>query len=246
MSMRSPREVSDTPRRHRVYAADEVFRGLATDILQGVVPAGATLPPERELSHRFGVSKLLVRQAVHRLAEMGLVAARQGGATRALDPRDSGDLRVIELLYTLAPQSSGSRALLRDVLEKQYTQGLSLVEVFGRRAPAAERAALVEVVEASAGALSGEQAFAAFERAFWSAVASGGGNRVLRAEVRWWYGALAQRPSPSRPVPSAHRFAFYRELARRLRDGRGAVDYYLASLQPGMEALFRRPARGTR
>jgi GntR family transcriptional repressor for pyruvate dehydrogenase complex len=232
--------------RQRVYAADEVFRGLATEILQGVLPAGATLPPERELSHRFGVSKLLVRQAVHRLAEMGLVAARQGGATRALDARDAGDLRVIELLYTLAPRSSGSRDLLRDVLEKQYTQGLSLVEVFGRRAPAHERSALVGLVEECAAARAGEDAFADFERRFWSAVAAGGGNRVLRAEVRWWYGVLAQRPSQSTPSPIAQRFAFYRELACRLRDGKDAVGYYLASLQPGVEALFRRAARGTR
>jgi GntR family transcriptional repressor for pyruvate dehydrogenase complex len=234
----------ETRSRRPAYAADEVFGALAAELLQGRPPPGAALPPEGALSGRFRVSKLLVRQALHRLAELGLVEIRQGGATRALDARDADDLRVIELLYKLAPRSAQARALSRDVLEKQFTQGLSLVEVFGRRAPRRERSALVEWVDRDVAACRSPGALADFEQRFWSAVADGGGNRVLRAEVRWWYRRLAEKPATGAARPLAARLAFYRELARRLRDDADAITFYLASFRPTLDALFKRSSRG--
>lgn len=220
------------------HLADTVFTELATEIVRGSVVPGAPLPAERMLSERFGVSKLLVRQAVHRLAEAGLVEVRQGGATRVLDPKESGSLQVIELFYKLAPEGGAARELAHEVLEKQFTQGMSLVDVFARRASSAAGAALVALVEGAPLARRDEKALAELEAKFWTATAEGGGNRILVAEVRWWYLELASRPAFPNPAPVAQRYAFYLELARRLRDDDAPLAYYVAALTPGMKALF--------
>src|SRR5579862_7219403 len=90
----------------RGHAADEIFDQLAQAVLSGELAVGAPLPPERVLAERFGVSRIIARQAVHRLAEVGLVRVRQGGSTVVLDPEQSSDLRVIELLYRLGPSTA--------------------------------------------------------------------------------------------------------------------------------------------
>src|SRR5262245_19105446 len=87
----------------RRHAADHCFDRLARDILGGELAPGGHLPPERVLAERYGVSKLIVRQAVHRLAELNLVRVRQGGPTVVLDPDDAADMRVVALRYRLAP-----------------------------------------------------------------------------------------------------------------------------------------------
>ncbi len=221
-----------------MHLADTVYRELATEIVRGSVLPGSALPAERVLSERFGVSKLLVRTAIHRLEEAGLVEVRQGGATRVLDPRESASLRVIELFYQLAPTGGAARDLANEVLEKQFTQGMSLVEVYARRASSADGKALVALVEDATAARKDEHALHELETRFWTAVAHGGGNRILSAEVRWWYLELEARPALPKEPPVLQRYAFYRELARRLHEGDGALAFYVGALTPGMKALF--------
>src|SRR5438105_15437772 len=103
-------KVEEPPERPR-HAADAVFDQLAVAILDGCLPPGTSLPPERGLSERFGVSRLIVRQAVHRLAEIGLVRVRQGGPTQVVHPNEARDIRVVELIYRLG------RGAPRDVRE---------------------------------------------------------------------------------------------------------------------------------
>jgi len=228
----------------RGHLADGVFETLAGEILRGQLAAESALPAERILSERFGVSKLLVRQAVHRLAEAGLVDVRQGGATRVRDPNEAVDLRIIELYYRLAPERAHDVA--RDVLEKQFTQGLSLVEIFARRASARARATLVKLVDEGSAHRKDDAKMRALEEQCWRRIADECGNRILRAEVRWWYTALAARPDLPTPPSPEQRWTFYAELARRLRDDDGAIAYYLAALGPGMTALFSSKRKAAR
>jgi DNA-binding FadR family transcriptional regulator len=226
----------------RPRLADAIFDVLAKEILSGTLAPGAEMPSEGELAERFGASKLLVREAIHRLAESGLVAARQGAKTRVLDPEESTDLRLLDLHYRLAPDGSFARGLKADVLEKQYTQGLSLLEVLVRRGPAGVADELARIFHDPAVAAD-EASFAAAEERFWTRVAEAGGNRILLFEVRFWYRSLAKRPTPDAAAPLAVRRAFYVELARRLVKGDGAVEYYRDTLGP---AFDRAGARTTR
>jgi DNA-binding GntR family transcriptional regulator len=53
----------------------QLARAVRSAIAQGVLPAGDKLPPERELSRRFSVSRATVRRALVELEEQGCVRA---------------------------------------------------------------------------------------------------------------------------------------------------------------------------
>lgn len=223
----------------RGHAAEEIFEELAASILRGELTPGAAMPPERVLGEQFGVSRMVLRQAMHRLAEVGLVRVRQGGATLVLDPADVGDIRLIGLYYALDPGGDMANAIRRDALEKQFMQGLSLVDVCARRATAAEKAKLLALAMSFDAAKASEAEFAKLEQAFWRAAAKAGKNRIFEMEVVWWYDVLADaRPVAQAAGPIAPRLEFYRELGRRLVSGDAPTQYYLAVTQLQLAAMF--------
>jgi adenylyltransferase/sulfurtransferase len=57
---------------------DQVAGRLAALILEGSLPSGHQLPPERELMARLGVSRPTLREALQALAELELLEARPG------------------------------------------------------------------------------------------------------------------------------------------------------------------------
>ncbi|MBV9086056.1 MAG: FadR family transcriptional regulator, partial [Acidobacteriaceae bacterium] len=65
-------------RRNKVY--EEVAKQIERLILSKMSP-GEKLPPERELSEMFGVSRSSIRDAIRSLELMGLVEPRQGVGT---------------------------------------------------------------------------------------------------------------------------------------------------------------------
>ena len=224
----------------RGHAADAIFEQLAAAILTGELAAGAPLPPERILGEQFDVSRMVLRQAVHRLADVGLVRVRQGGATLVLDPGEAGDIRLIGLYYALDPGGERARVIRRDAIEKQSLQGLSLIDVCARRGTHEEKESIRALTSAFDEAAATEADFVAFEETFWRAVSRAGKNRIFEMEVVWWYDTLADaRPSAESVPPISARITFYRELARCLVEGKGATQYYLAVTTPRLDALFQ-------
>ena len=86
----------------RQRVADHVFDSLARAILNGELKPDEPLATQRDLAKQFNVSALVVRQAIHRLEDLGLVRVRQGSATIVLDPNESTDIRLIQLQMELA------------------------------------------------------------------------------------------------------------------------------------------------
>jgi DNA-binding FadR family transcriptional regulator len=223
----------------RVRAADDVFEQLAGAIVRGEIEPGEAIPPERVLAEQFGVSRLIVRQALHRLEEMQLVRVRQGGASIALDPARASDIRLIGLLYRMELAPAQSAAVERDMVEKQYLQGLSLIDVASRRASDDERAGILEMANGFDEASATEADLARFEQRFWRAVAAAGKNGIYVREVDWWYEHVPEPPrTPAADAPIATRIGFYRELARRLAEREQPTAYYLAATAPALDALF--------
>ncbi len=63
----------------RRLLVDEVRDTLARElILSGAVPAGELLPSESELTARYGVSRVTLRQSMRSLQDAGLISSRQG------------------------------------------------------------------------------------------------------------------------------------------------------------------------
>ena len=65
----------------RVGFADQVYAQLRRLIQRGEYPVNSRLPPEQELGGRFGVSRPVIRQALRRLAEEGVVETRKCSGT---------------------------------------------------------------------------------------------------------------------------------------------------------------------
>jgi DNA-binding FadR family transcriptional regulator len=226
----------------KLRLAEWVFDQLAAEILERRVSPGDPLPSEELLAARFGVSRMIMRQAIHRLEDVGLIIVRQGLPTRVLDLTETHDLRILELIYRLAPSAGPALVDPADVIEKQFLQGFALIDIAERRAPDDALAPISELVASFAAAPQSEAAFVAFEERFWQAVARAGKNRILQMETNWWYRVLSDRPRPEAHVPSllAARVAFYVELARRLRAREGAARYYHEAVTPILTALMEK------
>ncbi len=224
----------------RGHAADHVFAQLAATILRGDPAAGAALPPERVLAERFHASRIIVRQAVHRLAEVGLVRVRQGGATIVLGLADATDLRVLELYYRYGPTEPGD---LRDLTERQALQGLGIVSVASRRADVQALEAAAAIVEEWARSDDLERDFLEFEERYWTALARAGGNRIYVLETAWWFRLLRERPDVQhlRLATAALRVRFFRELVRRLIAKEEPTRFYLDMTAPFLAALVQHP-----
>ncbi len=66
---------------HRMSTSDEVFRVLHDRIVSGVLKPGDRLPPQDLLAQQLSVSRNTVREAIHKLTVMGLLAAKPGVGT---------------------------------------------------------------------------------------------------------------------------------------------------------------------
>src|SRR5687767_4245837 len=110
----------------RQHASDQVFREIASAILRRELEPGAPLPPERELSERFGVSRIVVREAIHRLKEYELVRVRQGSPTIVLDPDEATEIRLLSLEIELMPD-------VQSLIERQVYGGAALLELAEQR-----------------------------------------------------------------------------------------------------------------
>lgn len=219
----------------RTSVADEARDELARSILSGEYPAGSKLPSERELAETLGASRVLIRQAIHELGKMGLLRVRQGAATRVEPLSEMRDVRVLELLYRLG----GDRGEMDPyVVERQYMNGASLLELAELRGTDAQLDEVLRVVNEEA-PREGEP-FLPFERTFWHAVAAATNNPIFRMELTWWYRVMADampRPSSVAQTPLALRIAFHRELATRLIARNEACAYYLSVVRPILESL---------
>jgi len=66
---------------HRMSTSDEVFRVLHDRIVSGDLKPGDRLPPQNLLAEQLSVSRNTVREAIHKLTVMGLLAAKPGVGT---------------------------------------------------------------------------------------------------------------------------------------------------------------------
>jgi len=224
--------MSRPPSSRRALAADPVFEALAGAILRGKYAPGSALPPERELGALFDVSRLIARQALHRLREMGLVSGGQGGQNTVLDPETANDPRIIALQMDLAPEKTDER----DVTERQMLGGAVLLELAQLRMTAEEIAELDAEVSEREKDPTGD--LDAFETTFWTFIARCTRNKVLLREARWWFSMLSDQPERRRRFYDRPelRLAVYRAIVDNLKSGeRNAAQRFLESVRPIFE-----------
>src|SRR5262245_32546446 len=101
----------------------QVATRLEEAILSGELASGDYLPSEREISAQMGVSRSVVREALGRLASLGLVRSVQGSGTRVEEPSSRqvtvgyqrllrrSDLRIQDLAAVRLPLETTIAAL---------------------------------------------------------------------------------------------------------------------------------------
>jgi GntR family transcriptional repressor for pyruvate dehydrogenase complex len=73
--------VTDPIAKRRTTLADSIYHSLFSRISNGDYPANQKLPPEVVLAEEFGVSRPVLRAALERLRDEGLVYSRQGAGS---------------------------------------------------------------------------------------------------------------------------------------------------------------------
>ena len=159
----------------RIHA---VLTTLGREIAQGVIPAGAVLPPEHDLEIRLGVSRGVVREAIKTLSGKGLVSVRPRHGTRVLPWRD-WSLLDRDVLNWLVGQDKPDRELLLAIQEVRSIIEPAAASLAAIRATKENRLRINAALEAMETSHSQATATAA-DKAFHLAILDATHNPVLQ------------------------------------------------------------------
>lgn len=151
-----------------------LYRQIVDRILQsidaGEFPVGSRLPPERELSDMFGVSRPTIREAVIALEAMGRVAVKTSSGVYVLEWKEikgvEGNVSPFELLETRVLVEGEAAALAASMITEEQLEAL--------RAALEEMAEENEVVDTDSDAA---------DRKFHAIIAAATCNRVLSSMI---------------------------------------------------------------
>ncbi len=119
-------QTKSTDRKSRVKRGEttalyeQIRRSILADIWRGLYRPGDLLPSESEMGSHFGVNRLTVRQAVHRLANEGFVRPLHGRGYQVTSATLSADFLTTPSLSHYLQElglETETRVLSRDVVE---------------------------------------------------------------------------------------------------------------------------------
>ncbi|MEP2715713.1 GntR family transcriptional regulator [Pseudophaeobacter sp.] len=119
---------------------DEFTERLRQEILEGGLPRGDRLPPEREMAQRFGISRARLRQALDRLEAEGTVFRRRGQGTFVQPPPATDAARL---------KSLSARVSLQEVMEVRFEIEPALAGLAAQRADTRAGEVLAQAAQAT-------------------------------------------------------------------------------------------------
>lgn len=217
---------------------DDVFEQLLDRVVDGSVAPGETLLSERRMAEALGVSRPAVREALGRIAAMGLVDVRQGGATVVNDLRRRGGLDLLPRM--LVRGGAIDPAVAHSILEARLWNGPKVAELAAQRAPENTADALAAVVDT----LAADDDPVARQRIaldFWDLVVDGADSitfRLMFNTLRTAYEPMldALAVVMAAEVNENDRFRAVADAIRR-RDPDGALAAAHALLEPATTLL---------
>lgn len=163
----------------RLSRVEQLTDRLLDDVVSGRYPPGTALPPERELAKRLGANRTSLRQALARLAQMGVVVARQGSGTVVLNVEDTTDPDLIARLL-----SRQDASLLVELLEVRQAVGALVGRLAASRATTADLDALKADLHRARTSTSPAD-LQRHELAYFATLVTATQNRALRTMLRW-------------------------------------------------------------
>lgn len=159
--------------------ADEVFRQIASQILDGTYATGTNLPAERTLAETYGVNRHVIREATKRAEQIGLVKATQGGGNRVQDFKRTAGLDALALLAEYAAEDLVGARLWRDGFEMRAAIGSDLARLCALRADDRTKADLLSIAHRLKEAPH-DSAIVALDLSFWERMLDGADNIAYR------------------------------------------------------------------
>jgi GntR family transcriptional repressor for pyruvate dehydrogenase complex len=159
--------------------ADQAAKQLIEEVLKGHYAPGTALPPERALARIFRVNRHVVREALQRLEQLGLLSISREGGAKVLDFRRSAGL---DLLAVMAEHAQGGREFAeywRSVLEMRAATGADVVRLCTLNAGSEVRRDLVAIATEMDEASDSQRLFA-LEVRFWERILDGADNIAYR------------------------------------------------------------------
>jgi DNA-binding FadR family transcriptional regulator len=148
---------------HPTPSLINAFDVLLGDIVSGRYPPGARLPAERDLARALGASRPTLREALRRLGEWGLIAARRGSGIVVRDLADwSIDVLPAYLRLGAPLDPPGSLpTLVRDILA---VRRMVMIDLLRLVAPRTTPGSLAGARAAAGRAWAARADIAAFQR----------------------------------------------------------------------------------
>jgi DNA-binding FadR family transcriptional regulator len=167
----------------RVSVSAAVFDQLVSQIVDGRLAVGASLPAERSLTDRFGVNRQALREALQRLDQLGLVEIRHGESTRVCDYRHRAGLDLLPRLFTTADGAIDA-TVVRSVMEMRSAVGADAAALCATRLDEAGTADLSGLVDSLASVGSGDVArLADIDTRYWDGIVDGSDNICYRLSL---------------------------------------------------------------
>lgn len=182
MSGLEPRRLADPPN----LRTDDLFKVLQARILSDEWPAGARLPPERELAGDYDTNRNTLREALRRLEQAGLVTVRQGQGVTVADFRKTGSLELASPLITHGRDLREKARLILDLLEPRKRVLEYAVERFIERFEPADLVILEEATRAIRAAEASRSPLGqiAAETDFYEGIVAASRDQVVRWMAR--------------------------------------------------------------
>jgi len=212
----------------RGHASDRVFRTLSAEILKGKLKANALLPRERDLADRFGVSRIVVREALHRLKQYELVLVNHGHRTIVLDPDRATNAHLLGLESEVL---SSNVDWVAAFAERQIHSAAGLLALAEQRIEPQQVELLDAITErlAQGRAQNVDGEWFEYTRMYWMTIAMGTKNRFYLRDTAWHFKFLERHPHfwTMCTWPPEHRAAYHRRINAKLRERQGAAAAYL-------------------
>jgi DNA-binding FadR family transcriptional regulator len=159
--------------------SDQIFEQIGREIMVGRFAAGAHLPPERTLGTTFGVNRHVVREALKRLEQIGLIRVTQGEGTVVLDFKRTAGLDLLALMAEHAGAEADVMTYWLAVHEMRAAIGADAARLCAERGSKALKGELLAIADRMAAIGDGPELFT-LEIEFWTRVIDGSGNIAYR------------------------------------------------------------------
>lgn len=157
-------------KQHRLF--QDIVGQIRRLLDDGRLKPGDQLPPERELSETFQVSRASVREAIRALESMGLIEIRSGEGTYVASPADS-------LISPLASAFRLRKDALREIFEARRIVEPEIAALAAQRATPSQVKELEAILKDQARQIAKGETGMEADTVFHSTLAQAAGNKVF-------------------------------------------------------------------